>query len=172
MPADKYLIPNNAIGGYKEQAATDTSAGIANAGDIVALDGTGKLDMTLMPSGVGASTKVIVTSENLSAGDWVNVWNDSGTLKARKADATTNGKVADGFVLSTVTSGNNATVYFRGTNTQKSGLTVGSIYFLHTTAGGETTTAPTGAGNIVQVLGKAVSATEIEFERVSYYEKA
>jgi len=44
---------------------------------------------------------------------------------SRKADATTAGKEANGFVLSAVTLGNNATVYFDGTDTQLSSLTPG-----------------------------------------------
>lgn len=44
---------------------------------------------------------------------------------------------------------------------QLTGLTVGATYYLATTAGGVTTTAPSGAGNFVQKLGKAVTATEL-----------
>jgi hypothetical protein len=65
-------------------------------------------------------------------------------------------------VLANVTSPADATVYFNGINTQLSGLTLGSHYFLATTPGGETTTAPSANGNVVQYLGKAISATEIE----------
>jgi hypothetical protein len=66
--------------------------------------------------------------------------------------------------LTTVTSGNNVDVYFEGTNTQLTGLTGGAMYFLSTTAGGVTSTAPSASGNVVQKLGRALSATEINFE--------
>lgn len=141
-----------------------SSAGAGDAGKVVALDGAGRIDSSMMPVGIGADTATIVASEALSAGDFVNVWDDAGTIKVRKADATAAGKEADGFVLAAVSSAANATVYFEGQNNQRSGLTLGARYFLSTTAGGVTTTAPTGSGNVVQYLGRAVSATAISFE--------
>jgi len=82
----------------------------------------------------------------------------------RKADATTAGKEAHGFVLSAVTSGNPATVYFEGTNTQVTGQTPGPVY-LQTTAGTGGATIPSASGNVVQQVGVAVSATAVNFER-------
>jgi len=160
--ADKYLYNNQ--GTLTEKQATVVSTGATDAGKIVALDSTGKLDNSLMPVGIGADTKVLPASENLAAGNFVNVFNDAGTTKVRKADATVAGKEANGFVLSAVTAGNDATVYFEGTNNQLSGLTGGAMYFLSTTAGGVTSTAPSGSGNIVQKVGRALSATEINVE--------
>lgn len=147
-----------------ELEALVTSGGAGDAGKIVATDSTGKLDQSLMPVGMGADTKILVASENLAAGDKVNIWNDAGTAKARKADATTAGKEANGFVLAAVSLGNNATVYFDGTNTQLSGLTPGAVYYLATVAGQITTTPPSGSGNVVQRVGRALSATELSFE--------
>ena len=164
--ADKY-IRNNA-GVLTEKEATVVSVGSSDAGEIVALDSTGKLDLTVMPVGIGPDVYEIPASENLSAGDFVNVWNDDGAAKVRKADATTNGKQAHGYVLETVTSGADATVYFEGSNTQVTGATPGPI-FLATTAGGFSSTAPTGSGNIVQRLGVAVSSTVVNFERTLHY---
>ena len=63
-----------------------------------------------------------------------------------------------------MTSGGNATVYFEGTNTQVTGQTPGNV-FLQTTAGTAGVTVPSGAGNVVQQLGVATSATSINFER-------
>jgi len=160
--ADKY-IKNNA-GQLAEVEATVTSSGAGNAGDIVALDGSGKLDTTVLPTGIGATTKLAATTENLSAGDLVNLYNDSGTIKARKADAS-NGRRAVGFVLSSVTSPNNATVYLDGTITGLTGLTPGAAYYLSgSSAGAATATAPTTSGYISQEIGIALSATEINFE--------
>ena len=158
--ADKY-IKNNA-GVLTEVEGLQTSAGAGDAGKIPALDSTGRLDNSMMPVGIGADTKSITASENLAAGDFVNVHSSSGA-KVRKADATTAGKEAHGFVLAAVTSGQNATVYFEGANTQVSGQTPGAV-FLQTTAGTAGATAPSTSGNVVQRLGVAVSATEINFE--------
>lgn len=142
--------------------ATVSSAGAGSAAKIVQLDGTGKIDSTVLPVGVGPDVATIAASENLAAGDFVNIHNSTGA-KARKSDATTAGKEAHGFVLSAVSSGNNATVYFEGTNTAVTAATPGPVY-LATTAGGFTGTAPSGAGNVVQRLGVAISATAINFE--------
>jgi hypothetical protein len=161
MAAKKYL--SQVAGVITEIQALVTSAGAGDDGKIVALDATGKLDNSVMPTGIGADTAVIVASEALAAGDLVNVWNNAGAFKVRKADATTAGKEAHGFVLAAVSSAANATVYFEGSNTQRSGLT-GGAYWLSTTAGGVTQTAPTGSGNIVQIVGFATSATVLNFQ--------
>jgi hypothetical protein len=158
--ADKYLY-NNA-GTLTEREGLVTSAGAGDAGKIPALDGTGKLDTSVMPTGIGADTQSIQASENLAAGDLVNVHN-SGGARVRKADATTAGKEAHGFVLAGVTSGNNATVYFEGSNTQVTGLTPGP-QFLSTSAGLATATAPSGSGNVVQRVGVATAAGVLNFE--------
>lgn len=160
--ADKYLY-NNA-GQVTEREATASSAGAGNAGDIIALDSNGLIDNSMMPVGVGADTLTIAASENLAAGDIVNIWNDSGTVKVRKADATSVGKEASGYVLSSVTSGNNATVYLEQKITGLTGLTAGSLYYLSTTAGGVTATAPSSSGNVVQEIGRAASTTVLVFQ--------
>lgn len=161
MAAKKFLrFVNNVL---TEVFGVQASAGAANAGDIVALDDSGRIDNSMMPVGIGADTATISASETLAAGDWVNVWNNSGA-KVRKADATTAGKEAHGFVLAAVTSGNPATVYFEGTNTQVSGQTPGAV-FLQTTAGIGGATVPSASGNVVQQIGVAVSATAVNFER-------
>lgn len=166
MAGNKYLKVG-ASGFPQEEAAIQSSAGAGDAGKIPALDGSGKLDTSMMPVGIGADTATIVAHENLSAGDFVNVFDSSGTLKARKADASAIGTKADGFVLSAVTSGQNATVYFEGQNTAVTGLTKGVDYFLSdTTPGGVVVAAsiPTTTNHIVQCVGKALSATTIATE--------
>lgn len=162
MAAKKFLRFVNGI--YTEIFGVQASAGAANAGDIVSLDDTGRIDNSMMPVGIGADTATITASENLGDGDWVNVWNDAGTAKVRKADATTSGKDAHGFVLAAFTSGNPATVYFEGTNTHVTGQTPGPV-FLQTTAGAGGATIPSAPGNVVQQVGVAVSATAVNFER-------
>lgn len=163
MPGKTFL--RLVAGVLSEIRGVQSSAGAGNAGDLVALDDTGRIDNTMMPVGIGAETKTVLASENLAAGDWVNLYDNGGTLNVRKADATSAGKPADGFVLAAVTSGNNATVYTDGINTQVSGLTAGGNVFLGTTAGAGVQTAPSGAGNVVQRVGKSVAAGEVVFER-------
>ena len=162
MAAKKFLRLVNGV--LTEIFGVQTSAGAANAGDLVSLDDTGRIHNSMMPIGIGTDTATVTASEALAAGDWVNIWNDAGTAKVRKADATTAGKEVHGFVLSAVTSGNPATVYFEGTNTQVTGQTPGPV-FLQTTPGRGGTTIPSASGNVVQQIGVAVSATAVNFER-------
>ena len=118
-----------------EIAGLVTSAGAADAGKIPALDANGKLDTSLLPTGVGADTQAIVASEALAAGDFVNVYDNASTPNCRKANATDSTKPAHGFVLSAVAAAGTATVYFRGTNNQVAGLTAGT-YVLSAACGG------------------------------------
>ena len=114
MAATKFLIQQSRH--LKEKAGVVTSAGAANAGDIPALDSSGKLDTTVLPSGIGAATKVVVASESLTAGDFVNIYDNAGTASVRKANATDTTKPTHGFVKAGVSSGANATVYLDGEN--------------------------------------------------------
>lgn len=102
-----------------------------------------------------------VAGEDLAAQDLINLYNDGGTLKGRKANATTNAKPCDGFVAYAVLSGEPFIVNLgRGVvQTSLSGLTVGAALYLSTTGGAMTGTAPSASGNIVQRVGIALSAT-------------
>ena len=159
MAGNKYIT--NTSGNLTEVASIQTSAGVGDAGKIPALDANGLLDTTMMPVGIGADTAAIATSETLAAGDLVNIWDNTGAA-VRKADATTN-KPAHGFVLAVFTHPTTATVYFEGNNNQVTGLTPGQ-QFLQTTAGTAGVTAPSATGNIVQRVGMATSATNLNFQ--------
>lgn len=159
MAGEKFLKHTN--GALVETEAVQVGGG-GSADKIPSLDAAGRLALTMMPSGIGADTAIIQASENLAAGDLVNVYN-SGGARVRKADATTAGKEAHGFVLAAVTSGANATVYFEGPNDQVTGLTPG-VQYLSTTPGLSDETAPSSTGNVVQRVGLAVSATGLNFD--------
>lgn len=160
--ADKYLYQNS--GTLTEREALIESLGAASAGKIPATDASGRLHQSLMPVGIGADTAAIAASEALGNGDLVNVWNDAGTAKVRKADGSAVGKEAHGFVLAAVASGANATVYFEGPNTQATALTPGVQYLSDTTPGKTVAVAPAGAGKVVQRVGFAYSETAFNFE--------
>lgn len=142
--------------------AISASAGSADANKIAMTDSSGRFSATLMPIGIGAATQSIPASEALAAGDFVNIFDNAGTANTRKADATNN-RPAHGFVLAAVANAATATVFLGSTNTARSGLTSGALYFL-STAGGVTTTAPSAAGNIIQEIGVAASPTSIQFD--------
>lgn len=167
MPAARYL---NIVSGKLKQIVASVT-GTADA--IPSGDAAGKLDISWMPTGVGAEVLVCPANENLSAGNFVSLVNNAGAINVRKADASTVGKPAHGFVLANVTSPANATVYFlSNTNTACSGLTVGADYYLATTAGTITSTVPSTAGNVVQWIGTAQSATAITFQSSDIVELA
>lgn len=166
--ADKVLQVHPTLNTPYEVEATEVSTGAAEAGDIVALDSTGKLDISLMPTGIGADVAVIEASESLDAGDLVNIYDNSGPLvRLADASAANAGEIAHGYVLDSVTSGNNATVYFEGSNNQLSGLTPGTTYALsHTTPGGviALASATVTPGHSLQIVGVATSATTLNVE--------
>jgi hypothetical protein len=144
--------------------ARNVSAGAADAGRIVQLDGSGRIDSTMMPTGIGADTASVIASEALAAGDLVNIWNSSGSARVRKADAATSGKEAHGFVTAAVASGASATVHFEGTDGQLASMTPGVQFLSATTPGRTVASAPTAAGQVVQRVGFAISATAMNFQ--------
>lgn len=162
----KYLEHDGA-GSAKEVQPINTSGGAGDAGKMIQLDAAGRLAETMMPVGITADTASIVASEALSAGNFVNIWNDTGTAKVRKADASAN-MPCHGFILAGVSLGNIALVYFEGSNTQLSGMTPGTKQFLSDVVPGNVIeTVPTGTGKLVQILGKSYSATELTFEKTN-----
>jgi hypothetical protein len=97
----------------------------------------------------------------------LNVYDNTGTPNVfRKADANPE-RACTGFVLASVTSASNAVVYRSGTMALLqvgTGLTTGTYYYLSATAGGESATAPTTSGDVIQGLGYASSASAIAFQ--------
>jgi hypothetical protein len=155
--ADKYIdLGSN---GLQRKEATATSAGAGDAGKIVALNGSGQIDETMLPS----STSVTMTcSEDITDGQLINI-HDSGGAKVRKASNASFATRAMGYATSTNTTGNSVTVVLRqGLSASQSGLTIGTKYYLGT-AGAITDTAPTSAGTIVQEVGEGKSTTELSF---------
>jgi hypothetical protein len=165
MVADKYLYLDTS-GKPKERSLNDASSGVGDAGKGVALANDGKLDPSLFPSNIGSPVFTYTASETLAAGDLVNLWNDSGTVKMRKADASVANKQAHGYVKAAVSSGASGSMYseFGGVITGLTSLTGGNDYFLSATVpGGVSTVVPATAGALVQYIGVAKSATELYF---------
>lgn len=161
----KFITLDNGRQKLTDIESVNASSGATDAAKLVRTAGDGKLDPSLMPTGVGADTLSLPSSENLSAGDFVNVWDDSGTPSVRKADASVAGKEADGYVVDAVTAGQSALVYFEGRNSALTALSVGVRYYLSAgTPGGTTATPPVATGNVVQYLGRASTTTSLVFE--------
>lgn len=153
------ILSLNTDGSLQEVQPVNTSAGAGDAGKVAQLDANGKWDMTMMPTGIGADTQAILTSEVLVAGDFVNVYDNASVRTCRKANAADNTKPANGFVLAGFGSAVSATVYVRGLNTEVPvgtfvAANVGKKAFLSPTTGGAATvTIPSATGQIAQVLG-------------------
>lgn len=105
----------------------------------------------------------ITASEAISAGHFVNIHASSGA-KVRKANATDDTKPCDGYAPAAISSAAIGAVVAPGrVIAGLSGLTPGADYFLDTTGGAITATPPSTSGNLVQKVGKAVSATKLFF---------
>ena len=143
-------------------ALADSAVQSIVPGANVAVDNTDPQN-PIVSATVPAPTESIQASESLAAGDFVRIHN-SGGARVRRADNTTasGDGCADGFVLAAVTSGGMADVYFDGRNDQLSGLSIGDTYVL-STAGDVVaiSTLPAASGTILQVVGTAISATEL-----------
>lgn len=188
MAAPRFL--NLVSGRVRQFVALITSTGAADGEKLVATDTNGKLhdsvmgaavsgnsvvvktkadgtiDESILPTGIGADVKNLPASEALVAGDLVNVWDDAGTAKLRKADASVEGKEAHGFIKAGVATGATASMYMEGRIVGLSGLTPGARMFLSASAAGAATpTPPSAATNVVQCIGVAVSSSEIDFEK-------
>lgn len=157
MTGAKYLGIDGS-GNLVETASNQTSAGGTDAGKIVALNSSGQIDSTMLPSS-GAIT--MTASETVAAGAMINIWNNGGTINVRNADAAT-AKPAHGFVNSQILNGASGTVVIgNGPNTGVTSLTVGTQYFLGN-SGAVTSTAPTASGSVCQKVGVAQTATELQ----------
>jgi len=109
----------------------------------------------------------VPASEAIVYGGMVNLYNNAGVLNARNANATNNTKMAHGYcgeAAGTVGGGAVTEVIVLSGLVLTTGLTPGTRYFLSTTNGLITATAPVAAGNIEQVIGFALSATELLFD--------
>lgn len=158
MP-EKYLTYGT-DGNQRLKAAADQSLGESSAGQIVALDESGKIDETMMPTGIGAPTHAYLTFEGLAAGDLVNVFDDEGVTKVRKADGSDVGKIAHGFVEESFASGTTATVFFSGEVDQTVAEGVTEL-FITKTPGKAGAFDPTAAFR--QVVGRRTSASTFVF---------
>lgn len=146
-------------GGFQEVTPAQ-AGGVGHAGEIPALNAiTGLLDVTMMPVGVGPDTDTtgICGATSLTAGMYVNFYDNAGTKTVRPADNTDNTKPAHGFVLAGFTVGQTVTVYMGGLNNL---IPVGSYVaadvgkpLMLSTSGGVTTTHPTTTGELDQQLG-------------------
>jgi hypothetical protein len=105
-------------------------------------------------------------TETIATAAIVNVFNSGGVAKVRNANATDNTKPAHGYcnvVGGGITGDYLEIILFEGLCILFSGLIPGQNYWLSTTNGIITTSAPVAAGNIEQYLGIALDSTSFMF---------
>lgn len=145
----------------KEATGATSSAGSANANQIVALNSAGQIDSTMLPN---INALSFTASEAIAANALVNIWNNAGAAAVRNANATDATKPCHGYAPSAIANGASGTINFSGTNMLiGSGITPGATYYLGTTAGSYSSTAPSGAGNLIQPIGFGAYTSEIAF---------
>ena len=144
-------------------AAISSSGGIVDKEKIVATNAEGTIDITLLPTGLDTSAENMLAAESISAGDFINIFEDQGTRKVRLADAA-NLRPAHGFVLTNLALGDSGSIYTAGVNSQLTNLVPGRKYFLNIVPGAIIPLINLVSGNLVQSLGTAISSTQLRFE--------
>ena len=135
------------------------SAGSGSAGAIPALNAAGLIDETMLPEALATT---ILASEAIAAGAMVNVWDNSGTLNVRNANATDTTKPCNGWAPSAIGSSSTGQINFGGINPSVAlgAFTVANIgqqVFLSTVSGGVVIASNAfSSGNLVQSLGTIV----------------
>lgn len=137
---------------------TDTSSNITF--DTVNLDATPATDH----SATGITTNALNAGTTIAAFELCYLASD-GEWALADADADTTSTGMFGLALEAGTDGNPLSVALAGSFVRDDtwNWTVGGIIYVSTTAGGLTQTAPSGTGDIVRVVGYAVSADVIYF---------
>ena len=115
--------------------------------------------------GGGESSYIEVeASEDIFAGAFVNLYEDSSELKVRKANCVSYNRICNGYIKESVSAGDYVKVYYSGINNILSGLTAGNYYYLGETPGKVTTPCVELNGYIAQYIGQAISEEEIEVD--------
>ena len=143
-----------------QNAIVEPSAAPSGGGVFYASSGNAYwMDSTGTKSQLNVSTFQASCTASESIGDLVYL---SGSGAVTKADATT---VATAPAIGIIVNKPSATVCDVRVGTAIisgfSGLVAGQKQFLSTTAGGMTSTAPSTLGNVVQEIGRAITATQI-----------
>ena len=111
--------------------------------------------------------KTLTAGENLVDGNLCYLKSDGKMWKASRSATTT----IAGFLAictETIATDNTGGFHYSGVYTT-TGLTIGNILFIHTTVGEWTGTKPSATGNLIRIIGYALSATELEFNPDGLY---
>ena len=150
-----------------QRPATDHSLGSDSAGQIIATGTDGRIHPSFLPTNYDGATLAPsavegVSSEPLSAGDWVNLYSLGGVRAVRRGLASSTLRIAGGFVVESYAAGVPVTVFLDGINAAipKASFTANDLnknVFLSAAGFGLCVLGPPAAiGNVIQPLGKIV----------------
>lgn len=163
MAANKYI---SIVGDHEQEVLPAVvSAGAPDANKIVALDSTGHLDASVLPSGITPDQKAGTSNGTITAKDICYI-ETAGTITRASAAAGTP-HAGLGWALTSVATGQPIVIQLQGIIAGLSALTPGARYFLsNVTPGGIIigSSAPAATGELWQYIGTALSATELQFE--------
>lgn len=168
--ANNKFLKINAAGLQEEVVPIVTSAGAADGGKIAKTDpATGKFDISLLPSGTAVLVVTATAGEALIAGDCVNIYNDGGVKKCRKAIATDTNKTASGYVSAAYLNGATDVQIYRGGLNSNAVILGTGVYgdnvFVSDTVAGQYMSPSAPIGNVFsQIVGMFNAAGEIAFE--------
>lgn len=118
------------------------------------------------PGRDGIVPALVVASEALLPGDWVNIWSLGGAPRVRKASGNQAGYRCHGFVVAPYSIGAMATVYGPGTiNNLVLNQIAGTVYLsVSPGLGTNSGNLPSGTGRVIQEIGIAFLDTHVWFQ--------
>lgn len=116
---------------------------------------------TFAPERVGFDA---TTFEAVSDGDALYMRTSDGQVGLAQADGTQDEAIVVGFADDDAASGATVKVLVAGLLDGQTGIDPGDVYFLSTTAGEISTTAPSTAGQFVTRVGEGATATEFSIQ--------
>jgi hypothetical protein len=116
---------------------------------------------TFAPERVGFDA---TTFEAVSDGDALYMRTSDGQVGLAQADGTQDEAIVVGFADDDAASGATVKVLVAGLLSDQTGINPGDVYFLSTTAGEISTTAPSTAGQFVTRVGEGATTTEFSIQ--------
>jgi hypothetical protein len=111
----------------------------------------------------GALFRPVQASQAIAANDFVNIYDNAGDLRVRKADASDPTKFANGFAPAAIALAATGLVAFAGLNAAVVAVSASQVYLDDAVPGGFTAAPPSTAGHIVQPLGPALEGLGVAF---------
>lgn len=119
-------------------------------------------DISSNTSALNAINETLTAGESVVSGDLCYLKDDGKMWKA-DADAEATADTMLGLATASISADATGNFLIKGRHTT-SGLTVGALQYVSTTAGALTETAPSASGDIVRIAGSAISATVLYFD--------